>query len=646
MSTDVAISNNDSINMDGVSELSPTKTIETMKAKNLIMNAILIGIQNAINRRGEEHNVPPSIRKNMLNEIQNGGGPVFSALKTAKDVYNYKKTAAKQLEKLGVDKKTTNALRSASSLRDAKNIGIKSLKRFGNVPPPPPQRFGSRTLKRFKQKLGLIKEEPETLTKDDLKRIGVEGLKRMGINRRLGISDEQLMNVDSLSPDKIKQMGKQVAIEKLRNSGILNKLGMSEDELKTLNISQIKQLGKQQVMEKLSNSGILNQLGISNEQAQNMSLNDIKRIGMEKIKQLSQKSGVKSDSINNLLRPDNPDFQKETGVLAANKLFSNTKNMYVGLIKKIIIVSDFFTSKLIDFVTQGALDTPITELTANTNKRVLVLAAYLREVANNPEQMKAIQEISEALGVMGIEFIDTIKPSIDKIIDKLIESSQQVGSKSAFGAVQTFFTIASSMIAAVPGIGGIVDMIISIAMAFNTVMRIARTFVESNSEVAVDGAEAAGKTVGTVKKNSSKIMDMVNRLKQSVPSAVPTQAQDIPFASQIENEENIPIASQIDEDEDIPIAYPDEVVDRNQVDTNYPAMNNSPPPYYGPPSKVQPSDQNGGKGSRMYYTSKSNSNKMSKSRKRIESSVLRFKTLNGNKNCHSTSSRTRKCIHY
>lgn len=576
MSADVVIKD-ESINMNGVSELSPTKMIETTKAKNIIMNAILLGIQKAINRRGEEYNVPPSVRMNMLEEVQKGGGPVFSAVKTAGDVYNYKKTAAKQLENLGVDKKTAQGIRSASSLNDVRNIGIRRLKEFGNIPPPPQQGFGARTLKGFKQRLGLIKEEPETLTKADLKQIGIEGLKRMGITKRIGITDEQLRNIDSISPDKIKQIGKQVAIEKLKNTGLMEKIGMTEQDLQSLNISQIKQLGKEFAMEKIKNSGMLRKIGMNEEQIRSATNEDIKQAGIEKLKQLGITEGI-SEALN----PDNPDYQKDVSPLVASKIFSNTKNMYVGLVKKIIIASDFFASKLIDFVTQGALDTPITELTSNTNRRVLVLSAYLRELANNPEQLKAIEEISQALGVMGIEFIDTIKPSIDKIVDKLIVSSKEVGSKAAFGAVQTAFSIASSMISAVPGIGGMIDLIVSIAMGFNSFMRVVRTFIESNSQVAVDSAEVAGKTVGTVRRNTDTIMGMLENLKNPIPNVVPNQS----------------------------------------IETF----------------------QKGGRYDRL----KSNSYKMSKSRKRIENSVLRFKKLNidDKYSCHNNSSRTRKCIHY
>lgn len=572
--------NEDSINMDELNELTPVKMIETTKAKNVIINAILLGIQKAINRRGKEYNIPPSVTMNIVKEVQNGGGRVFNALNTAGDIYNYKKTAAKELENLGLDKKTAQQLRSASTLGDVKNIGIKRLKEFGNVPPPP-QGFGSRTLKSLKKNLGLIKEEPETLTKDDLRRIGVEGLRRFGVTKRIGITDEQLNDLNTISPNKITQLGKLVAIDKLKKTGVLDKLGMTEQELQSLNISQIKTLGKELATQKLK-TRVLGNFGMSEEQLQNMTSDHLKQTEIEKFKRMAINTNDLTEGFSKAINPNNPDYKQDTGELVVNKIAANAKNMYIGLIKKIIIAVDFFASKIIDTITHDALNTPISELTENTNKRVLVLAAYLRELANNPEQLKAIEEISESLGIMGIEFIDTIKPSIDKIVDKLIKSSQEVGSKAASGFMKTFIAIGTSIIAVIPGIGGVIDMLISIAIGFNSFMRVVRTFIESNSEVAVYSAELAGKTIGTVRRNTDKIMEMVDRLK-SIPNGVPSSIQT------------------------------------NQL-------------------------QNGGNVDRRY----GNSDKMTKSRKRIENSVLRFKKLYGEKkyNCHSHCSRTRKHIYY
>jgi len=299
----------------------------------------------------------------------------------------------------------------------------------------------------------------------------------------------------------------------------------------------------------------------------------IKQLGADKLKEFGKKIGITDSDIESLKDENNPDYQKGVISLVASKTFSNAKTLYISFIKKIIIVTDYFVSRIIDYVTEDTFNKPINELTTNTNKRVLALAAYLRAVSNNPEQMKAISEISEALGDLGIEFIDSIRPALDKMVEKLNETSVKVASQAASGAMRTFIAIGTSLIAEVPGLGGVIDLIISIAIGFNSAMRVFRTFVTNNASLAEYGAEALNNSIQSVKKNSGRLISGIDKFKKGLSS------------------------------------------DLSNVSL---------------------------KGGSI----KSNLNKMSKSRKRIQFSVHKFKELN----CHSQNPhrhcRTKKHIHY
>jgi len=133
-------------------------------------------------------------------------------------------------------------------------------------------------------------------------------------------------------------------------------------------------------------------------------------------------------------------------------------------------------------------------------------------------------------------------------------------------------------------------------MGFNSFMRVVRTFTESNSEAAIDGAEALGKTVGTVRKNSSKIMRMIDKIKQGIPNG------DEIIRPMQEGGENIPFALPVDGERE--------------------------------------SDYIGG------YRKSNSNNKFTRSRKRIENSFRRFKNLNNSVNYkqYHQSYRTRKHI--
>lgn len=312
----------------------------------------------------------------------------------------------------------------------------------------------------------------------------------------------------------------------------------------------------------------------------------IRNIDNETLKEFNQLVGGAEgyfETIKNVANPYNPDYKKGAFSLAAGKIFSNMKTLYIGLIKRIIIVTDFFVSKIIDYVTQDAFNVPVNEITTNSNERVLALAAYLRAIAENPEQMEAIREISEAVGAMGIEFIDSIRPALDKMIEKLNETSQKVASQAAGGAMKTFIAISSSLIAEIPALGGMVDLVISLAIGFNSFMRVVRTFVENNSELAVFGAEALNKSIQSVKATSGRLTDSVNKFIQGTP------------AKALES----------------------------GIKKSIPTLKGST--LKGP-------------------TLKGGSNKMAKSRKRIENSVRRFK--NTKHLTQSKHSRTKKYLHY
>lgn len=318
-------------------------------------------------------------------------------------------------------------------------------------------------------------------------------------------------------------------------------------------------------------------------QLKSKKLAELNQLKSEKLKEIGQKVGLSESDLDRINSSDNPDNEKGIVSLIASKTFTNAKTLSVAFIKKIIITSDYFASKIIDYVTQDTLNIPVNELTAKTNTRVLALAIYLRAIANDPQQLQAISEISEALGTIGIEFIDSMRPAIDKMVDKLSETSERVASQASSGAMKTFVAIASSLIAEIPGLGGVIDMIISIAIGFNSFMRVVRTLVTNNSELAVYGAEALNKSIEGVKKGTAKLNEGINKLKMNIPTTAPS------------------------------------------------------------PQLIRSTPMSGG-----YHTQKSNSNRMYKSRKRIENSVLRFKLLNNNNNRRNYlhHSRTKKYIHY
>jgi hypothetical protein len=201
----------------------------------------------------------------------------------------------------------------------------------------------------------------------------------------------------------------------------------------------------------------------------------------------SRESTALSD---NTTSPDNEEGLTST---AASSVVKNTKNITIGILKKIIMATDFFISNILDFVTQNALNTPLNELTEKSNKRIIALAYYLRQLSQNKEQLDALKEISEISSKIGIDVLDSVKPSIEKIVKKLTDMLEKISSQAAEGAVKSLIGVAGSIIGQIPFLGGIVNLLISIGTGFNTGMRVFRTFTESSGSMAVDGVSAFSK---------------------------------------------------------------------------------------------------------------------------------------------------------
>lgn len=95
--------------------------------------------------------------------------------------------------------------------------------------------------------------------------------------------------------------------------------------------------------------------------------------------------------------------------------------------------------------------------------------------------------------------------------DKLINTLKQSASQAAGGAMN-IIAISASIIAEVPGVGGIVDLIISLAIGFNSVMKVVRTFTENNADVVVEGAKATKKSIDVLSRGKEELSSSINKL--------------------------------------------------------------------------------------------------------------------------------------
>ena len=212
----------------------------------------------------------------------------------------------------------------------------------------------------------------------------------------------------------------------------------------------------------------------------------------------------------------------------ASEIFSKTKDLTVAGLKTGIQWYGHTLSNLIDMGMEMTgekriLDTPINKLSPELNKKVLLLAGVLKELSTNPATKQAVKEIAQAIAVTVIEILKEIQPQVNKVTDQAIEMMEQVSEKLVTGATGTGVTVAQAFISEIPVVGGVINMMIAIAKAFNTLMLTFKIFVGKSSPMVLTAAHTIKNTEDTALKGKERIVGAVdnaaNIMKQESQSS-------------------------------------------------------------------------------------------------------------------------------
>lgn len=228
----------------------------------------------------------------------------------------------------------------------------------------------------------------------------------------------------------------------------------------------------------------------------------------------------------------------------ASELFSKTKDLTVIGLKTGIQWYGNTLSNLIDMGIEMTgekkmLDTPIDKLSPELNKKVILLAGVLQELSTNPATKQAIREIAQAIAITAVEILKEIQPQVNKVSDQATEMMEQVSEKLVTGATGTGVTVVQAFISEIPMVGGVINMMIAIAKAFNTLMLTFKVFVDNNSSMVLTAAHTIKNTEDTALRGKDRIMGAVdnasNIIKQGSKSLQPSQPSQPSQSSQSPN---------------------------------------------------------------------------------------------------------------
>jgi hypothetical protein len=215
----------------------------------------------------------------------------------------------------------------------------------------------------------------------------------------------------------------------------------------------------------------------------------------------------------------------------ASEIFSKTKDLTIAGLKTGIQWYGNILSNLIDMGMEMTgekriLDTPINQLSPDLNKKVLLLAGVLKEISANPATKQAVKEIAQAIAITIVEILKEIQPQVNKVTDQAIEMMEEVSEKLVTGATGTGITVAQAFISAIPLVGGIINLMIAVAKAFNTLMMTFKVFIDKSSPMVLTAAHTVKNTEDTALQGKNRIMGAVdnaaNIMKQETQTPTPT----------------------------------------------------------------------------------------------------------------------------
>lgn len=187
------------------------------------------------------------------------------------------------------------------------------------------------------------------------------------------------------------------------------------------------------------------------------------------------------------------------------------KNVMATLLKMGIKQGDKMVATAIDSVTAGNLNVPISELPSETKIRVVNLAAFLKLMAEDPEFVDALKDLTRVAGSAGTNMIEVGKPYIIKIVRKMSDTAEQVVSEATTGAMRSLISFATSVISAIPVFGGFFNLFITAGITFNTITNVIKKFTQGNAK-AIDIATTGMKR--TLDANIDKISETRRALQR------------------------------------------------------------------------------------------------------------------------------------
>jgi hypothetical protein len=178
------------------------------------------------------------------------------------------------------------------------------------------------------------------------------------------------------------------------------------------------------------------------------------------------------------------------------------------------------------------------ELKADLKQKATKVKNVMGALAEDPEVEEIIKDAGDVFGELTKQIIDAVEEPAKEIIDTSLNLASDAAITTGKTIAKTGVDIGMSALAEIPGVGGLIDLIVTLLVAFNGVSSNLRIAIANISKLITIGNSLVGDVITPVNTGLTQLnelRDRANEIKKRIQdkvAAIPTQAPQAPVVAQ------------------------------------------------------------------------------------------------------------------
>jgi len=198
---------------------------------------------------------------------------------------------------------------------------------------------------------------------------------------------------------------------------------------------------------------------------------------------------------------------------SSSGVLGNVANYAVGIADKMISPSlETASNTLFKGYQNETFKKIAPNIAAELNKNTI----FINNIAKDPIVRAALIEYINSLGIVVETVAELAKPVIDEAVNDAWEAIDEAGERSVIGATNTGLNLFKAAVAEIPIVGGIIDLGLAGAQAFNYTTAAARPLIISGTKNLALVSQAASNASGEISDLTNNMESAKNKLTNAL----------------------------------------------------------------------------------------------------------------------------------